>query len=366
MNQNVIIITGAAGFLGSAIAVDLSRGHKVVALDRRQPTGDLLDAAPGTIWHQVDIADADAVDSIFGRTKDSLGRIDFVVHFAAFYHFGTDWHPEYERTNVQGTSNLLRSAAKTGVRRMIFASSVAAMRPAPAGEMLTERTPTADYIPYAKSKSIGEKMLREASGQLPGIVLRIGGAFSDWSELPPLSSLIRLWSGRSPLGRLVVGKGTTGIPYIHRDDVVRIVRTCMDNHEALDPHEVLLASQHGTVLHKDLFPVVRRAGANTAASGPIFIPIAMARIGLYIRRAFCCFSPEMPFERPWMLRYVDRPWVTDTTYTRRKLGFRATDGMGLLQRLPLILEHFKRDRSLWEHRNRIRYNEEYAYYSTEV
>ncbi len=366
MNQNVIVITGAAGFLGSAIAVDLSRGHQVVALDRRKPTGDLLASTPGTTWHQADIADADAVAAIFRRTKGSFGRIDFLVHFAAFYHFGTDWHREYERTNLQGTSNVLRSAAETGVRRVIFASSVAAMRPAPAGEMLTERTPTADDIPYAKSKSIGEKMVREASGQLPGIVLRIAGAFSDWSELPPLSSLIRLWSGPSPLSRLVVGRGTTGIPYVHRDDVVRIVRACIDNHEALDPCEVLLASQHGAVLHKDLFPVVRQAGGNAATSRPIFMPVAIARIGLYMRRALGCLRREMPFERPWMLRYVDRPWVTDTTYTREKLGFHVRQGMGLLERLPTILEHFKQNRSLWEHRNRMRYHGDYAYCSTET
>jgi nucleoside-diphosphate-sugar epimerase len=38
MNQKVIIVTGAAGFLGSAITVDLSRDHKIVAIDRRKPT----------------------------------------------------------------------------------------------------------------------------------------------------------------------------------------------------------------------------------------------------------------------------------------------------------------------------------------
>ena len=109
MNRKVIVVTGAAGFLGSAITVDLARHYRVVALDRRKPSGDLLDSAPGAVWYQADIADPGAVASIFRRTKGSLGRIDFVLHFAAFYHFGTRWHVEYERTNVGGTRNRLRS-----------------------------------------------------------------------------------------------------------------------------------------------------------------------------------------------------------------------------------------------------------------
>jgi len=216
MSHQVVLVTGAAGFLGSATTVDLARDHKVVALDRRKPSRALVDAAPDATWWQVDVSDAPTMASVFARTKETLGRIGFVVHFAAFYHFGTAWLREYERTNVQGTDNLLKLATEDGVSRVIFASSGAALRPPPSGERLTEKTVTAGYIPYAESKSIGESMVRETSERLPGIVLRIGGAFSDWCELPPLSSLIRQWAGRSPLRRLVVGRGKTGIPFIHR------------------------------------------------------------------------------------------------------------------------------------------------------
>jgi nucleoside-diphosphate-sugar epimerase len=356
VTQKAIVVTGAAGFLGSAITVDLSRDHHVVAIDRRTPTDALLAAAEDTSWHQVDIADGGAVALAFQRARRLFGRLDYVVHFAAFYHFGTDWHREYESTNVQGTSHVLQAAARHGVQRVVFASSVAAMSPPPPGKLLTERTPTADYIPYAKSKSIGERMIREASDRLPSVVLRIGGAFSDWCELPPLGSLIELWGGRTPLSRLVVGQGRTGMPYIHRDDVVRIVRACIDRHEVLDRYEVFLASQHGAVLHKELFPAVHQAGGKAAAVQPIFLAPRMARIGLHIRRAIGYLTRNVPYERPWMLKYVDRPWVADTTYTRSKLGWTCTEGMGILDRIAAILEHFRRDRHLWRHRNRIRYH----------
>jgi nucleoside-diphosphate-sugar epimerase len=360
MSVRSIIVTGAAGFLGSALTVDLSRDSRIAALDRRRPSDAFLEAAPQVKWEQVDIAKAEDASSVFRRVKSEFGGIDFVVHFAAFYHAGSDWHPEYERTNVCGTSSLLQAAKDAGVRRIVFASSIVAMEPPSPGETLNERTPTFDLIPYAKSKSIGEAMIAESAGDVPGVALRIGGAFSDWCELPPLYSLIRLWTSRSPLSRLIPGRGESGFPYIHRDDVVRIVRSCLENHEDLAPFEVLLASQNGAVLHKDLFPPIRRAGERSS-SKPIHISPSFAKIGLYLKCALGFVSGKMPDERPWMLTYVDRPWVTDTTYTQKRLGWSCTPGKGILDRIPVILDCFRRDRRAWEERNRLRNEAQYAY-----
>ena len=151
------------------------------------------------------------------------------------------------------------------------------------------------------------------------------------------------------------------MPYIHRNDVAGIVRSCIDAHESLSPYEVFLASQRGTVLHNDLFAAIRQAHGGTVAPAPKSIPPGMARLGLPARRAIGSLIGRTPFERPWMLEYVDRPWVVDTTYTRDKLGWDCTQGMGVLDRLPTMLEHFKTDRRAWEHRNRIRNEGRYAY-----
>jgi nucleoside-diphosphate-sugar epimerase len=358
----VIVITGAAGFLGSALSVDLSRDHCVVAIDRRKPTCVLISAACQTRWHQVDIADSEALARTFQHTRQSLGRVDIVLHFAAFFHFGTDWEPEYNRTNLEGTLNVLRQAGQSGAQRVVFASSIAAMEPAPPGSVLTEKAPTAGHIPYAKTKSAGEEMVRDASARLPGVVLRIGGAFSDWCELPPLASLISLWAGRPPFGRLLVGQGTTGIPYIHRHDVVRIVRSCIEAHETLGSYEVFLASQQGVVTHRDLFAFIHRGARGKTVPEAISIPRWAACLGLRARRAIGAILGRNPFERPWMLSYVDRPWVVDTTYTRNRLGWSCTEGMGILDRLPTMLDYFTQQRRDWEHRNRVRNQGHYAYY----
>jgi nucleoside-diphosphate-sugar epimerase len=284
-----------------------------------------------------------------------------VVHLAAFYHFGTDWLPEYERTNIQGTSNVLQAALNAGARRFIFASSVAALEPPPPGGVLTENSPGGDFIPYAKSKTMGEAMVAELADKLPAVVLRIAGAFSDWCELPPLYSLIKMWSGWGPAGRMVPGQGGSGIPTIHRADVVRIVRRCIERQETLDRLEVFLASQVGAVSHRELFPVIRQGAGRGGSMSPRFIPPTLARSGLVFKSALGRVTGHAPYEQPWMLDFVDRPWSTDPSYTQGRLDWRPSPGLGILDRLPAMLQLYASQRRAWEARNQRRNQGGYVY-----
>jgi nucleoside-diphosphate-sugar epimerase len=362
MDQKVLLITGAAGFLGSAITAELSREHTVIAVDVREPSEALRRAAPGVTWERLDIADPESVTALFRGLHGTHRRLDFLIHFAAFYHFGSDWHPQYEQTNVRGTANLLRAAGEASTQRVIFASSVAAMEPPPPGRRLTESTPTNTFIPYARSKHLGEKMIAQGAEALPGIALRIAGAFSDWCELPPLYSLIKLWSGRGPLSRLVPGRGSSGFPYIHRSDVVRSVRRCIECHSALAPFEVLLASPSGAVSHSQVFSAVRSGAGSSPPPAPIFIPPGLARLGLSMRIALGRLIQKTSYEQPWMLDFVDRPWVADVSETQSRLAWSCTPGMGILDRLPQILERFRTDRRAFEFRNRCRNQGRYNYF----
>jgi len=362
MQHQVIIVTGAAGFLGSALTVDLSRDNSVVAVDRRDPGRALLAAAPKVEWYPVDISERRALSAVFENTRQRHGRIDFVVHLAAFYHFDLDWHPEYERTNVNGTANVVRTAIEFDVRRLIFTSSMIAMAPPPPGTMLDERTATAHLIPYGKSKAMNEKTIEQASSHLPATVLRLGGVFSDWCELPPLAGLLQLWGPRTPFNRIVVGRGESAIPYLHRTDWVRLVRSCLDRHESMAPYEVFLGSQHGAVSHRDLFLALRRCRSNrTSVSDPIHVSVTVARAGLAMKTLLGRILGRLPYERAWMLDYVDRPWVADTTRTREKLGWDCAQEMQISARLPVILDRFRRHRRQWKRRNRDRANLLYTY-----
>lgn len=359
MAPPTVIVTGAAGFLGSAITADLARDQNVVAIDRRPPGSALVEATPGVVWQQTDIADKDALANVFRGATAQFGRIDIVIHMAAFYHFGSDWRLEYQRTNVEGTSNVLESSQAQNAGRLIFASSVAAMPPPPVGQVLTERTPASDFIPYARSKSMGERLVREQSDSLASIVLRIGGVFSDWCELPPLCGLVRMWKGRWPLCRVVVGQGNSGVPFIHRQDLVRCVRACIAARERLESYEVLLASPDGSVSHHQLWDAIQRTSGTR--SRPIFLPASVTRIPVGVKTAWGKVTGKMPYERLWMLKYVDWPWSVDAALTRTRLDWACTPGMGICDRLPILLQRFDQNRSRWERRNHVRNQGMYAY-----
>ena len=361
MTKPIVVITGASGFLGSAVCIDLAKDFMVIAIDRREPSEQLRKAAPQTIWHILDIADNQAISEVLALTRKDFGQIDFLIHFAAYYDFGNDWVEEYQRTNVNGTANVLDASKNEGVKRLIFASSIAALEPPASGSFLTEESPTSEFTPYARSKSIGERLIAEASDQVPCIILRIAGVFSDWCELPPLYSLIKLWTPAYPFGCIIPGLGESGIPYIHVNDLVRLIRKCIFLHNELDSSNIFLASQHGAVLHRQIFPAIRSAAGYSRSHRPIHITRKIAKFGVRFQYALGSFTGQMPIERPWMLDYVDKPWTTDTSKTRRTLDWDCAPELGILRKIPDILSNLRMDPKGWEERNISRNERRFLY-----
>ena len=138
MARQVVVVTGAAGFVGSAVTVDLAADHSIVAIDQRAPDRELRDATPGADWKRLDIAERGTLLDVVSEARRRLGRIDVLIHLAAYYHFDSDWRAEYQRTNVEGTSHVVEAAIENDVGRLIFASSMMAMLP-PAGGVGPDR-----------------------------------------------------------------------------------------------------------------------------------------------------------------------------------------------------------------------------------
>lgn len=351
MEKKNIVITGAAGFIGSSLVIALSSEYRIAAIDQRKPSPDLINAAPEVRWLGLDISDAERVTQAFRNIKTEFRRIDFVIHLAAFYHFGDDWRTEYELTNIRGTENIVRGAISSGAQRLIFTSSIAALEPPSDLRMLNERSTACDYIPYAKSKREGEQILRNASWKIPGIILRLGGVFSDWCELPPLFSLINLWTSIKPFSRIIPGEGKSGMPYIHLDDVIMIFKRCLTLNSELSNLETFLVSQSGVTTHRELFDAVRQILHPENPSAPIFVSKKLLKIGLMARTFF---GPSMNrdfFEQPWMLKYLDRPWKIDNRYTCNKLDWNLSPEKKILVRIPLMLDNLKKEKNKWIRRN---------------
>jgi dTDP-L-rhamnose 4-epimerase len=114
-----VLLTGAAGFIGTAIGAALrSGGHEVVGLDVMLPLAHSADEPPAGI-HRVDIGNRDALAPL-------LAGIDVVSHQAAMVGNGVDVQdlPGYVRHNDLGTAVLLAAMADAGVHRLVLASSM--------------------------------------------------------------------------------------------------------------------------------------------------------------------------------------------------------------------------------------------------
>ena len=110
-----VLVTGGAGFIGSAVVDALSaRGHEVVVLDVRPPGPD--EQRP---WAVADVRDRAAVES-------ALAGVDAVCHQAAKVGLGKDFAdaPDYVSRNDLGTAVLLAAMAASGVRDLVLAGSM--------------------------------------------------------------------------------------------------------------------------------------------------------------------------------------------------------------------------------------------------
>ncbi len=115
-----VLLTGAAGFIGSAIQAALeARGHQLVALDALIPQAHAVDAEPQAGIHWVDVRDAEGL-------RRMLSGVDVVCHQAAMVGAGTTPAdlPLYASHNDLGTAILLAEMAAAGVDKLVLASSM--------------------------------------------------------------------------------------------------------------------------------------------------------------------------------------------------------------------------------------------------
>jgi UDP-glucose 4-epimerase len=213
------LITGAAGFLGSALANTLAReGHQIRGLDDLS-TGDPQALSPDVHFTRGDVNDRPKLWTL-------LQEVDCVYHLAARVSVPESvlYPREYNAVNVGGTVSLMEAMRDVGVRRVILASSGAVY--GDQGEQPLVETAIPDPgSPYAVSKVSAEHYVRTI-GKLWGmetVCLRIFNAYGPGQHLPPSHPPVVPHFLRQALrgGTLVVhGDGHQTRDYVYVDDVV--------------------------------------------------------------------------------------------------------------------------------------------------
>jgi UDP-glucuronate 4-epimerase len=229
-----VLVTGAAGFIGSHLSEALTaRGDAVTGIDnfdpfypRAEKERNLrkLRTRPSFSFHALDILDADRVARLL--TGDSV-----IVHLAARPGVRPSLADPagYARVNVEGTAAILRAARDTGVSRIVFGSSSSVYgddTPAPFREDAAALKPLS---PYAATKRGGELLL-ESMAPLYGFrasALRFFTVFGP-RQRPDLA--IHAFARRILAGETITlfGDGTQSRDYTYCDDIVAGIIAAID------------------------------------------------------------------------------------------------------------------------------------------
>ena len=344
-----LIVTGASGFIGRRLLEGLKERFQIVGMARRSQVRSGAPFHENIVWYQVDIGDRESTRTAFQFIRDS-GGADLVVHLAAHYDFTGEDHPEYWRTNVDGLRNVLDECADLNLDRFIFASSVAACNFPPKGQKLTEDSPPDGEHIYAVTKRLGEEMLAEYDDKIPSCIVRFAAMFSDWCEYAPLYIFFTTWLSKAWNSRILGGRGESAIPYLHIREIPSFFWKLFQHMPEVEQREVVICSPNDTVNHRELFELVQKNTPGRRVR-PICMPAPLARVGVWGRDVLGRLLGNRPFERPWMVRYIDWDLAVDASRTHAKLGWWPRERLQVQRRVPFMIENEKTDPVEWHRRN---------------
>jgi UDP-glucose 4-epimerase len=205
MNNQTVLVTGGAGYIGSHACVELLHaGFKVVVVDNlsnskpeslsrvQQITGKLL------TFYQADIRDKQALTEIFAKESPAT-----VIHFAGLKAVGESCEQPllYYHNNVYGTLVLTEVMSNTNVKQLVFSSS-ATVYGASSCTQYAEDFPLGAINPYGRSKAMIEDILGDLSA----------ADKTSQTESPWKIALLRYFNPIGAHESGMIGEDPNGIP----------------------------------------------------------------------------------------------------------------------------------------------------------
>jgi dihydroflavonol-4-reductase len=305
--SDIALVTGASGFVGSAVArALLVRGLHVRVLMR--PTASRLNIA-GLNCEPV-IGDMRDEDSMIAALKGAR----YLFHVAADYRLWARDPSEIERNNFTGARATMGAALKTGVERVVYTSSVAALKPGAAAVDETSRhTPQSVIGAYKRSKLVAEReverLIRDEN--LPAVIVAPSTPIGprDIKPTPTGRVIVEAASGRMP------AFVDTGLNLVHVDDVAQGHLAALDRGEIgenyiLGGSDVALETMLGDIA----FLSGRRAPSLKLPRAPLF-PLAWAA------ESFARITGKEPFLTADALRMSRYRMFFSSEKAVRELGY---------------------------------------------
>lgn len=311
MAGDKVLVTGASGFVGSAVAHALVReGYQVRALLR--PTSKRINLAK----LDVETAEGDMRDE--ASVARAMAGVRYVFHVAADYRLWARNPQQILRTNCEGTRLLMQAALKHGVERIVYTSSVATIACAPDGKPADETTPLAEghaIGAYKQSKVAAERIVEAMieNDNLPAVIVHPSAPIGPRDQKPTPTGRIIIEAARGRVPCFV----DTGLNLVHVDDVA-------DGHLAAlnrgKPGEhYILGGQNVTLAQflTDIALMCGRKPPKLRLPRPIVYPFAFAA------EAMAHVTSREPFLTIDGLRMSKHRMFFTSAKAERDLGYRA-------------------------------------------
>ncbi|HSX25839.1 MAG TPA: NAD(P)-dependent oxidoreductase [Chlamydiales bacterium] len=345
MGQDVIIVTGSCGRIGSNVVRKLGNKYRIVGFELLKA----IYAAPNEELVPVDLSSDESVAQAFTHIQSAYGnKIASVVHLAAYYSFDEQHSPLYDKVTVQGTERLLKALQKFEVDQFIFSSTMLVHAPCEPGCPIKESDPVDPKWDYPLSKVKTEKLIHELRGNMKAVILRIAGVYDDHCNSIPISHQIQRIYEKQLESRLFSGNVNHGASFLHMEDLVNALVLAVEKRKQLPPEVVLLLGEPKTLSYDELQRTISCLLFNKEFT-TWRVPKLIAKIGAWIQ-GHIPFMPK-PFIKPWMIDLADDHYELNISKAKQVLGWEPKHS--LEETLPLMIEELKKDPIAWYKANHL-------------